>query len=191
MEGTSDDEVSASANSDAESLDRITILYEHVLGYRGNSGHKQGWFCMGSVSRLNAPPSTNLFGPEPEHHVPGEGADPGDEEEVEKPVFVSDAVRALGLLRIFDSQQEEPTLTEPGIARTLEHLRCGLLGQRLIRLEQNQQQLTGILSGLKSPSPLLRVVHLILLKLGTIRPLASCSGTVNLIHIEQRYRRPI
>ena len=26
------------------------------LGYRGKSGHNQGWFCMGSVSRLNAPP---------------------------------------------------------------------------------------------------------------------------------------
>ena len=31
---------------------------QHVLGYRGNSGHKQSWFCMGSVSRLNALPST-------------------------------------------------------------------------------------------------------------------------------------
>ena len=38
----------------------ITSLHRRrmrVLGYRGKSGHKQGWFCMGSVSRLNAPPA--------------------------------------------------------------------------------------------------------------------------------------
>ena len=63
----------------------------------------------------------------------------GDEKEVEKSVSVSDAIRALELLHAFDSQQEEPTLREPGIAQILERHRRRLLRQRLIRHGQNQQ----------------------------------------------------
>ena len=44
-----------------------------------------------------------LFGSESGHHVPGE-VDSDDEEEVEKPISVSNAIRALELLHIFDSQ---------------------------------------------------------------------------------------
>ena len=36
-----------------------------VPGHRGNSGHKQGWFCMGSVSRLNALRVHSHRGPAP------------------------------------------------------------------------------------------------------------------------------
>ena len=61
------------------------------------------------------------------------------DEEVEKPVSVSDAIHALELLHIFDSQQEVSILMEPGIAQTLEHLRCRLLRQRLIMLGKNKQ----------------------------------------------------
>ena len=35
-------------------LNRMQPRRRDVLGYSGNSGHKQGWFCMGSVSRLKA-----------------------------------------------------------------------------------------------------------------------------------------
>ena len=55
-------------------------------------------------------------------------------------VSIPDAIRALELLHTFDSQQEEPTLRELGIAQILERPRRGLLRQRLIiRLGQNQQ----------------------------------------------------
>ena len=27
-----------------------------VLGHKGNSGHRQGWFCIGGVTRPNRPP---------------------------------------------------------------------------------------------------------------------------------------
>ena len=44
-----------------------------------------------------------LFSPESEHHDPGEvGSDIG--EEIEKPVSVSDAIRALELLHSFDKR---------------------------------------------------------------------------------------
>ena len=47
----------------------------NVLGYRGNSGHKQGWFCMGSASRLNAPPRVHAceqpFGKRTNTALPG------------------------------------------------------------------------------------------------------------------------
>ena len=58
-----------------------------------------------------------------------------------KPANVSifDAVHALDLLQIFDSQQEVPVLMEPEIAQTLRHLRNRLLRQRLIRLGESQQ----------------------------------------------------
>ena len=47
----------APANSPSASKnDKTRNTVVCVLGYRGNSGHKQGWFCMESVSRLNAPP---------------------------------------------------------------------------------------------------------------------------------------
>ena len=61
------------------------------------------------------------------------------DEEVEKPVSFSDAIHALEILHIFDSQQEVSILTEPRIAQTLEHLRCRLLRQRLIMLGKNKQ----------------------------------------------------
>ena len=41
----------------------VSIYVHHeaeLLWYRGNSEHKQRWFCMGSVSRLNAPPEYTL-----------------------------------------------------------------------------------------------------------------------------------
>ena len=50
-------DVSTEAFSDPAMIAAVTCCQiGQVLGYRGKSGHKQGWFCMGSVSRLNAPP---------------------------------------------------------------------------------------------------------------------------------------
>ena len=72
------------------------------------------------------------------------GSDGG---EVQKPVSISDAIRALEL-QIFDSQQEVPALMEPEIARTLNTFDrdfwgggsgVEVLGRRLIRLGENQQ----------------------------------------------------
>ena len=93
-----------------------------------------------------------------EHHVPGE-VDSDDEEEVEKHIPVHDAIRALELLHVFDSQQEVPTLTELGIVQILEHLRRRLLSQRLIRLGGKPTNNTHILSGpgLMSPPGQLQV----------------------------------
>ena len=62
------------------------------------------------------------------------------DEEVEQLVSVSDAIHALKLLHIFDSQQEVSMLTEPGIAQTLEHLRRRLFRQRLIMLGKTNKQ---------------------------------------------------
>ena len=70
-------------------------------------------------------------------------SDLGASDEVEKPVSVSDAIHALELLHIFDSQQGVSILTELGIAQTLEHLRRRLLRQGLIMLGKNKQTTIG------------------------------------------------